>query len=211
MIKQTQKSPIIENGIVVGTGSNKYQMRNPIGQLLLKQFANTIAEIVKEINPQTILEVGCGEGNITKVLVDNSDAKIKCTDISNTIINLAKDTVKSPRVSFENKNIYDLNPELEIAEMVICCEVLEHLENPMLGLEKLYNVSSPYCLLSVPREPIFRTLNFIRGAHFTQFGNSPGHIQHWSKRGFVKLVETKFDIIKVMTPLPWTVILAKIK
>jgi len=211
MIKQTQKSPLIENGIVVGTGSNKYQMRNPIGQLLLKQFSRTIAEIVREINPQTILEVGCGEGHITKVLVENTEAKIKCTDISNAIINVAKEAVKSPRVSFENKNIYDLKPKLELSELVICCEVLEHLENPMLGLEKLYSVSSPYCLLSVPREPIFRTLNFIRGAHFTQFGNSPGHIQHWSKTGFVKLVQSKFEIIKVMTPLPWTVILAKIK
>ncbi|MDB9512887.1 methyltransferase [Kamptonema animale CS-326] len=211
MIKQREKSPVIENGIVVGTGSNKYQMRNPIGQLLLKHFADTIAEIVKEINPQTILEVGCGEGHITKVLVDSSDAKIHCTDISNTILNIAKDAISSPRVSFENKNIYELKSETEGSDIVVCCEVLEHLDDPILGLEKLYNVASPYCLLSVPREPIFRTLNFIRGAHFSQFGNSPGHIQHWSKRGFIKLVQTKFEIIKVKSPLPWTVILAKIK
>lgn len=211
MLKQTQKSPIVENGIVVGTGSNKYQMRNPIGQLLLKQFAQTIAEVVREIKPKTILEVGCGEGHITKVLVENTDAKIHCTDISNTILNIAKEAVKSPRLSFENKNIYELEPKIYQSDIVVCCEVLEHLENPMLGLEKLYSVASPYCLLSVPREPIFRTLNFIRGAHFADLGNSPGHIQHWSKRGFINLVQSKFEIIKVKSPLPWTVILAKIK
>lgn len=211
MIKQTQKLPLVENGIVVGTGSNKYQMRNPIGQLLIKQFDHTLAALVKEINPKTILEVGCGEGHVTQILLDQTEATLQCTDISDAILKEAKDAVLSSRVSFANKSIYELKSEVDQAELVVCCEVLEHLENPLLGLEKLSTVAAPYCLLSVPREPIFRTLNFIRGAHFTQFGNSPGHVQHWSRRGFIKLVQTKFKLIKVVTPLPWTVILARIQ
>ncbi|MGE5656551.1 MAG: class I SAM-dependent methyltransferase [Actinomycetota bacterium] len=211
MIKQTQKLPLVENGIVVGTGSNKYQMRNPIGQLLIKQFDHTLAALVKEINPKTILEVGCGEGHVTQILLDQTEATLQCTDISDAILKEAKEAVPSSRVSFANKSIYELKSEVDQAELVVCCEVLEHLENPLLGLEKLSTVAAPYCLLSVPREPIFRTLNFIRGAHFTQFGNSPGHVQHWSRRGFIKLVQTKFKLIKVVTPLPWTVILARIQ
>lgn len=211
MIKQTQKSPLIENGIVVGTGSNKYQMRNPIGQILLKNFDRALSDLVTPLNPKTILEVGCGEGHVTQILVDCTAAKIRGTDISNTILNQAREAVLSPRVSFHNQNIYQFNPEQDRAELVVCCEVLEHLENPTLGLEKLASLASPYCLLSVPREPIFRTLNFLRGAYLAEFGNSPGHIQHWSKRGFIKLVKTQFDLIEVRTPLPWTVILAKVK
>lgn len=211
MIKQARKSPLVENGIVVGTGSNKYQMRNPLGQFLLRNFDKTIAQIVEELQPQTILEVGCGEGHTTEVLISSTQAKIHCTDISNTILETAQNSISSPRVSFENRTIYDLDPLKHRADLVVCCEVLEHLENPLLGLETLSRLAQPYCLLSVPREPIFRTLNFLRGAHFAQFGNSPGHIQHWSKTGFVRLVETQFEILKLMTPLPWTVILAKTK
>jgi 2-polyprenyl-3-methyl-5-hydroxy-6-metoxy-1,4-benzoquinol methylase len=211
MIKPTQKSPIIENGIVVGTGSNKYQMRNPIGQILLKNFDRVLCDLVKPINPKTILEVGCGEGHVTQILVDCTAAQIRGTDISNTILNQAREAVVSPRVSFQNKNIYQFNPDIDRAELVVCCEVLEHIENPTLGLEKLASLASPYCLLSVPREPIFRTLNLLRGAYLAEFGNSPGHIQHWSKRGFIRLVKTQFDLIEVRAPLPWTVILAKVK
>ncbi|MEY3869719.1 MAG: hypothetical protein RLZZ338_3610 [Cyanobacteriota bacterium] len=211
MIKQTQKSPLIENGIVVGTGSNKYQMRNPIGQILLKNFDRALSDLIKPLNPKTILEVGCGEGHVTQILVDCTAAKIRGTDISNTILNQAREAVLSPRVSFHNQNIYQFNPDIDRAELVVCCEVLEHLENPTLGLEKLASLASPYCLLSVPREPIFRTLNFLRGAYLAEFGNSPGHIQHWSKRGFIKLVKTQFELIEVRAPLPWTVILAKVK
>lgn len=210
-MKKSRKSPLIENGIVVGTGSNKYQMRNPIGKLLIQQFDRTISKLVREINPKTILEVGCGEGHVTQILLNQTNASIHCTDISHTILKQAQDAIASPRASFDNKSIYELNSEVDRAELVVCCEVLEHLENPFLGLEKIASVASPYCLLSVPREPIFRTLNLIRGAHIAQFGNSPGHIQHWSKRSFFKLVQTQFEIIKVMTPLPWTVILAKIQ
>lgn len=210
MIKPAKKTPLVENGIVVGTGSNKYEMRNPVGRLLLKQFDQTIIEIVNQINPNTILEVGCGEGHVTQILLEQTAAKIHCTDISDTILGITKSAIASPRVDFANQSIYDLNTDTDQAELVVCCEVLEHLENPLLGLEKLASVAAPYCILSVPREPRFRLLNFLRGAYFTEFGNSPGHIQHWSKTGFVRLVATKFKILEVRALLPWTVILARV-
>ncbi len=212
MIKQDRKTPIVEDGIVVGTGSNKYEMRNPVGRFLLHQFDQSIAELISTVRPRTILEVGCGEGHVTNILLNNTKAFIHCTDISDKILDIAKNAILSPRrVSFEKRNIYDLKSDTDQAELVVCCEVLEHLNNPYLGLDKLASVASPYCILSVPREPIFRTLNFLRGAYLPQFGNSPGHIQHWSTKGFVRLVQTKFEIIEVRSLLPWTVLLARIR
>jgi 2-polyprenyl-3-methyl-5-hydroxy-6-metoxy-1,4-benzoquinol methylase len=211
MTKQDRKIPLIEDGIVVGTGSNKYEMRNPVGRFLLHQFDWAIAELISKISPTTILEVGCGEGHVTNILLSNTDALIHCTDVSDRIIDIAKSTITSTRVSFEKRSIYDLRSDTNRAELVVCCEVLEHLKNPILGLEKLASVASPYCILSVPREPIFRALNFLRGAYLEQFGNSPGHIQHWSKKGFIRLVETKFEILEVNSLLPWTALLARVR
>jgi 2-polyprenyl-3-methyl-5-hydroxy-6-metoxy-1,4-benzoquinol methylase len=208
-MNQNRHFPLVEDGIVVGTGSNKYEMRNPVGRYLLYQFDQAITELVSKINPQTILEVGCGEGHVTQIL-SQTNASLHCVDISDKILDIARSRVNYSRISFERRSIYDLH-DLDRADLVVCCEVLEHLEHPQLGLEKLACVATPYCILSVPREPIFRTLNFLRGAYLTEFGNSPGHIQHWSRRGFIKLVEAKFKILTVKALLPWTVILAQTK
>ena len=76
------KTPLIEDGLVVGTGSDKYETKNPLAQYLLRQFDNSIAELVKMAKPKTILEVGCGEGHVTDILLNNSSASIQAMDIS---------------------------------------------------------------------------------------------------------------------------------
>lgn len=211
MVKFTKEVSSVENGVVVGT-VNKYKMRNPLGRLLIENFDRTIAELVSKVKPTTILEVGCGEGHITEILLNVTNASsLRCTDISDAILNEAKAAVHSNKVFFEKKSIYELEVASHQSNLVVCCEVLEHLEAPLLGLEKLVSVAAPYCLLSVPREPIFRTLNFIRGSYLSDFGNSPGHLQHWSKKDFIKLVGTKLEILEIESPLPWTVILGKVR
>lgn len=204
------KIPIIEEGLVVGTGSDKYESKNPISQYLLRQFDSSIAELVKIAQPKTILEVGCGEGHVTHILLENSTATIRAMDISQTIVDIAEESIDSPRVEFSQFNIYDL-AEKNSADLVVCCEVLEHLEHPETGLLRLAEKAAPYAIISVPREPIWCALNFIRGAYVKDLGNSPGHIQHWSQKAFIQFVEQQFDVVSVKEPLPWTVLLVKSK
>ncbi len=204
------KTPIVEDGLVVGTASNKYESKNPISQYLLRQFDQRIADLVQQAKPKTILEIGCGEGHVTDILLKNSDATIQAFDISQTIVNIAKRTLESSRVDFQQFNIYDL-AEKQAADLVVCCEVLEHLETPEIALQRLAEKAAPYAIISVPREPIWRILNFIRGVYITDFGNSPGHIKHWSQKGFIQFVEQQFEIVSVKAPLPWTVLLVKSK
>ena len=53
------KTPLVEDGLVVGTGSDKYASKNPIAQYLLRQFDSSIAELLVMAKPDTIFEVGC--------------------------------------------------------------------------------------------------------------------------------------------------------
>lgn len=205
-----KKIPLVEDGLVVGTASDKYESKNPIAQYLLRQFDNSIAELVRIAEPDTILEVGCGEGHVTDILLANSKATILAMDISQTIVDIAKSSVKSLRVEFQQFNIYDL-ADKDSADLVVCCEVLEHLETPETGLLRLAEKATPYAIISVPREPVWRILNFIRGTYVKNFGNSPGHIQHWSQTGFIHFVEQHFEIVSVKAPLPWTILLLKSK
>jgi len=86
-------------------------------------------------------------------------------------------------------------------DLVICSEVLEHLENPQKALRELIRVSKKYILVSVPNEPWFYLFNY------TQWGKDIGHINKWSKNKFVKFIKLKsYKVISVKTPFPWTMI-----
>ena len=61
-------------------------------------------------------------------------------------------------------------------------------------------------IISVPREPLWRILNMARCKYLSDFGNTPGHLQHWSKGGITALVQRYFEVVEVLSPLPWTMI-----
>lgn len=206
MIQSNKHNAKYEDDIVVGT-TNKYQSINPIVQYLVHNFKLSMADIVSRLSIESILEVGCGEGCITQVLVDSSQARIIATDISDTVLDAARKNVNSNRVTFQKLSIYDLDQLTNSFDLVVCCEVLEHLVDPLRGLQMLSTLSSRLCVMSVPREPIFRLMNFFRGAYFRDIGNSPGHIQHWSKNSFLEFVQNEFRVMAVKSPFPWTLVL----
>lgn len=202
-----------EGGIVVGNAYDKYGARNPIVRWIMKGFDGALSDLVNKANPGTIHEVGCGEGYWV-LSWNRQEIKARGTDFSEKVICMARENAQSQGISpnvFEARSIYNIESERDDADLVVCCEVLEHLEDPEAGLAALQRVATSYIVLSVPREPTWCALNLVRGKYIRSLGNTPGHIQHWSKAGFVKLVNRYFEVVEVKTPLPWTMVLARAK
>jgi SAM-dependent methyltransferase len=155
-------------------------------------------------NPSKVLEVGCGEGYIAN-LINHSclPAKVFACDLSTNHIKQAKESY--PGVIFFIASIYNLPFKDGSIDLVIASEVLEHLDDPDLALKELERVTMEPLIISVPREPLWRFLNMIRGRYLTHFGNTPGHCGHWSKRGFIEFLNKRLEIIKVSSPLPWSI------
>ncbi len=72
-------------------------------------------------------------------------------------------------------------------------------------------VSRRHVIFSVPREPVFRGCNLVAGRYVSDLGNTPGHLNHWSKRSFTKFVGTVADVHGVTTPFPWTTVRATVR
>ena len=89
-------------------------------------------------------------------------------------------------------------------DLVVALEVLEHVPTPAQALAELARVCRGTAVLSVPREPIWRVGNMARGRYLRGLGNTPGHVNHWSKRSFRRFVATEFEVSSVWAPLPWT-------
>ena len=108
---------------------------------------------------------------------------------------------------FQVRSVYDVQADRDVADLIVCCEVLEHLEEPRRALEALRRIVTGHLILSVPREPIWRLLNIARLKYIVDLGNTPGHLQHWSAQRFTALAAEYFDVLAVRKPLPWTMLL----
>ncbi|HNP07881.1 MAG TPA: methyltransferase domain-containing protein [Cyclobacteriaceae bacterium] len=200
-----------EDGIVIGNAFDKYGSSNPIVRKIMNGFDRELNKLVERVNPKDLHEVGCGEGYwIIQWYLRGINAR--GSDFSTQVINMAKENaVKNslPEKLFSVRSIYDFDEEEDRAELIVCCEVLEHLENPEAALLNLQKITGKYVIISVPREPIWRILNMMRAKYLAELGNTPGHIQHWTKNGIVKLAANYFDVVEISTPFPWTMMLCR--
>lgn len=202
-----------EDGIVIGNTYNKYDSKNRIVQWLMNGFDHSLTDFLSKASPKTIHEVGCGEGYWV-VKWNHERLKARGSDFSGQVIDLArKNAEESGLVQglFKQRSIYDVEPEIDSADLIVCCEVLEHIKKPKEALQALQKIVQKHLIISVPREPIWRILNMARGKYILDLGNTPGHIQHWSRSKFIELVSKYFKVISVKSPLPWTMLLCSPK
>ena len=199
---------LLEDGIVVGNNYDKYASSNPIVKWMMTGFHTSIDKIIAQVEPNEIHEVGCGEGYWT-IEYKKKNLAVRGSDFSSTVINVAEKNAENAGLSgdiFSVKSIYELDPKTDSADLIVCCEVLEHLEDPKAALESLQKLSFNNLIISVPREPIWRVLNLVRMKYVRDFGNTPGHIQHWSRSGFENLIANHFEIVETLTPFPWVML-----
>ena len=195
----------------IGNYYDKYNTRNPISRYLMNGFRTQLDELWAQAAPHTQLDVGCGEGVITCewaaslgegriVGLDQEDARLRAEWASRHRPNLAFVSGDAASLSFSEGEF----------DLVSAIEVLEHVPDPHAALADMARVAERYLLLSVPREPLWRALNMVRLAHWRTLGNTPGHIQHWSRREFVRFASGVGEVVAVRSPLPWTIVLVKL-
>ena len=173
-------------------------------------FFSAFDDLVRRTGAREAHEIGCGEGHLSSRLA-GLGLTVRACDFSTAIIDRASALHAGSGIDFHVRGIYDLDREEDSAPLVVCSEVLEHVEHPEAGLRHLADVTEDFCILSVPREPLWRLLNMARGKYLGNLGNTPGHLQHWSRNGFMGLVSNRFDIVECRSPVPWTMILCRVK
>jgi 2-polyprenyl-3-methyl-5-hydroxy-6-metoxy-1,4-benzoquinol methylase len=173
-------------------------------------FEATLDELFVRADPQSLLDVGCGEGVLTHKWAHRlGDRRVVGIDLEDPAIQAEWEKRRAPNLDYrimKAENLPFADGEFDVATAI---EVLEHVPDPAHTVAEMARVASGHLLVSVPREPLWRMLNVARGAYLKDLGNTPGHLNHWSKRSFVELLSRHGEVVEARSPFPWTMLLVR--
>jgi 2-polyprenyl-3-methyl-5-hydroxy-6-metoxy-1,4-benzoquinol methylase len=172
---------------------NRYTTSSRIYRWHTDVFHDALLDLIDSAtpSPQTILDAGCGEGYVSNLIAErNPQAKLTGIDASEGAISYAQ-------ANFGHAGTYQVASIFELPfpdghfDLVLCSEVLEHLDDPMAALAELKRVSRRHVLITIPREPIFQFLNDV-GKTLRLCGD-PGHVNFWTKQDFQDVFGPQFS------------------
>jgi len=195
--------------VPTGNTYDKYASANPIERRLMARFMARFDAMLPVRTPARVLEVGVGEGQIAaRVRERYPGAAIAGIDLPDPSL---ADHWRTRALPGAFADIVALPFPDASFDLVLAIEVLEHVPQPDAALREIARVAAGDVLVSVPREPLWRVANIARGKYLAALGNTPGHVQHWSRRRFTAVVGCVLDVTAVSNPPPWTMVAARVR
>jgi SAM-dependent methyltransferase len=199
-------------GTVTGNTYDKYGSTNPVVRRLMAGFEGTLQELFVQADAQSLLDVGCGEGVLTHQWATEMgpQRRVVGIDLDDPHLHELWKTRQAPNLEYRVMKAESMPFADGEFDMASAIEVLEHVPDPEHTVAEMARVAKRWILVSVPREPLWRGLNLARGAYWKDLGNTPGHLNHWSKRSFVGLLERHGEVVEARSPFPWTMLLVRL-
>jgi SAM-dependent methyltransferase len=202
-------------GVPTGNTYDKYGSANPLVRRLMAGFERTLDELFSQAAPRSVLDVGCGEGVLTeqwavRLSARSHAGRVVGIDLKDPKLAAEWTGRQGPNLEFRPMTVERLDFADDAFDLVAATEVLEHVASPERALAEMARVASRSLLVSVPHEPVWRGLNMARGAYLRQLGNTPGHLNHWTRRSFVSLLRGYGEVVQTRSPFPWTMLLVRV-
>jgi 2-polyprenyl-3-methyl-5-hydroxy-6-metoxy-1,4-benzoquinol methylase len=202
---------VSDEGIVTGNTYDKYGSTNPLVRRMMDGFEGTLDELFSAADPSSLLDVGCGEGVLVQQWAKRlGGARVVGIDLEEPSIQAGWAERQEPNLEYRVMRAESLPFADSEFDVVTAIEVLEHVPDPEQTLSEMARCAQRHLLVSVPREPLWRMLNMARGAYWSDLGNTPGHLNHWSKRSFVGLLSRYGKVAEARSPFPWTMLLVRL-
>jgi 2-polyprenyl-3-methyl-5-hydroxy-6-metoxy-1,4-benzoquinol methylase len=201
---------LAQEPVPTGNTYDKYGSQNPVVRRLMAGFEARLDELWDKAAPMSILDVGCGEGVLTAQWADRlGDGRIVGIDLEDPKLQAEWAQRQRSNLDYRVEDATSLSFSDDEFDMATAIEVLEHVPDPERTVAEMARVAKRWLLVSVPREPLWRGLNMARGAYVKDLGNTPGHVNHWSKRSFVSMLSRHGTVEEVRSPFPWTMVLVR--
>jgi 2-polyprenyl-3-methyl-5-hydroxy-6-metoxy-1,4-benzoquinol methylase len=214
---------VSEDGVVTGNTYDKYGSSNAVVRRLMARFERDLDELFELAAPSSLLDVGCGEGVLVhrwaqRLAARDPDAppRVVGIDLEEQSIQAGWAERQAPNLEYRVMEAATSSPQGDLPfadaefDLASAIEVLEHVPDPEHTVAEMARCAERHLLVSVPHEPLWRMLNMARGAYWPALGNTPGHLNHWSRGAFVKLLSRHGQVLEVRSPFPWTMLLVRL-
>ena len=156
---------------------------------------NTILEILRTLQPvrPKVLDLGCGTGWLTARLSQLGEAM--GIDLSETAIAVAKSMFPGP--TYIAGNLYELSLPAKHFDVVVCQEVIAHVEDQQKLLEQISTVLTPggYLIITTANRLVMERWNY---------GPDPReHIKKWlNQKEFKRILQPRFRVLRTTSIIP---------
>jgi 2-polyprenyl-3-methyl-5-hydroxy-6-metoxy-1,4-benzoquinol methylase len=201
------------DGVVTGNTYDKYNTSNPIAKALQSGFERNLNDLFGSVEPASLLDVGCGEGVLTQSWAKLLEPRrVVGIDLDDPLIAAEWARRPAPNLTYMAQRTQDVPWPFADGEfdLVTAIEVLEHVPDPAATVAEMARCAGRHLLISVPREPLWRAVNMARGAYLRELGNTPGHVNHFSKAAIKSLCARHGEVIETRSPFPWTMVLVHV-
>lgn len=187
----------------------EYQSTNPLVKILYRNYFSSLQRIIQTFESNwKLLEVGCGAGESSREINGMLKGQyLEVSELDGRLVNKLLESAPPYRISQES--VYALQRIDNEFDVIFLLQVLEHISEVGRALQEIFRVAKRLIVISVPNEPLWRILNILRGKYWLAFGNTPGHINHWTVQQLIQLIKRHGQIISIYNPVPWTIIVAK--
>jgi glycosyltransferase involved in cell wall biosynthesis len=156
------------------------------------------AKFMELNNLQTVVDVGCGSG--FKLIKDLGKFKTIGTE-TEPCYSLLKSKYPDREwyLAGEPEESFFNNPNIENADVVLCCDVIEHIIDPDVLLDHLISLNAKYYIISTPcRETLCKNPRF--SPIYEPTWNGPPlngcHVREWTMKEFVEYISERFEVIE---------------
>ncbi len=203
---------VSSDGTITGNTYDKYGSTNPLVRRMMAGFERSLDELFALADPSSLLDVGCGEGVLVHewALRLGEGRRVVGIDLEEDSIQQGWSKRQAPNLEYKIMRAENLPFADDEFDLTCAIEVLEHVPDPAHTVAEMARCAQRHLLVSVPREPLWRMLNMARGAYWSALGNTPGHLNHWSRRSFVALLSRHGRVTEVRSPFPWTMLLVRL-
>lgn len=181
----------------------KFETANPVVQRMIGGFFARLREVVAPLAPASTLDAGCGEGETLVRLGPLLGGRVAGVDLS--AYSVARVAERLPDVEARTASVTALPFTDGGFDLVLCLEVLEHLDDPAAAVRELARVAAADVVVSVPFEPWFRLGSLLRGKHVRALGNHPEHVNQFNRRRLATLLEPALDVVAIRVAFPWLI------
>lgn len=144
-----------------------------------------IVNMIRSLSFESVLDVGCGSGLLLSVVREKYRAKKWMgTDVSSNAVSIAKKNLPEGDFFVNDITLSSLPVK---SDLVLCCDVLEHVEDYKSALKHIHEMTGKYFLLST-----------VQG-QMREFEKNVGHVRNFHRDELIRdLDATGFEVVKTV-------------